>query len=313
MSARSAVAYARVNSRQPSHAAEVSVEDRFNLAFSRLFTFLTAQETAALLARADLVTCNPGDFIVHEGALCQALFVIVEGEAKVVKREHAGPNCYKTVELARLGLGSVIGEMSFLDGDLSSASVIAEGSTQLYRIEREVILDLIAGSPDFSTHFYRSLAGILSRRLRLANSILTGAQHTRGLARADHYRVLVVDDDPDILKFVTLFLEHAGHTVRTRATAIEAMAELPHFRPDLVITDLMMSEMNGLELCAEIRKTPEFAATRIVVMSVRAESVWTEKAVEAGADGFIKKPLNPESIVQQVEQIMQPVRGRRVA
>ncbi len=313
MSAQSAVAHARTNSRLASPAAEVSVEDRFNFAFSQLFTFLTPQETDALLARADLVACNPGDFILHEGAPCKALYVIVEGEAKVIKREHAGPNCYKAVELARLGLGSVIGEMSFLDGDLASASVIAERPTQLYRIDRDVIQDLIVHSTDFSTHFYRSLAGILSRRLRFANSVLSNAEQARVAAPKDLYRVLVVDDDLEVLKFVTLFLEHAGHTVRTTATAIGAIAELPHFRPDLVITDLMMSEMNGLEVCAEIRKHSEFSAMKLLVMSVRSEAVWTSKAMEAGANGFIMKPLNPESIVQQIEQVMRPTQRRRAA
>jgi CRP/FNR family cyclic AMP-dependent transcriptional regulator len=209
----------------------VSVEDRFNLAFSRLFTYLSPRETSALLSRATLIECEPGEFIVYEGASCGALYVIVEGEAKVLKREYTQRHHEKTVELARLGLGSIVGEMSFLDGDVASASVMADQPTKLYRIDREVIFDLLERSPDFSTNFYRSLAGILSRRLRLANTVLTTSQEARAVTAKDHYRIFVVDDDPEVLKFITLFLESAGHSVRSCSGPLEALSLIRQFRP----------------------------------------------------------------------------------
>ncbi len=122
MSARNAV---------PALADAIGVEDRFNLAFSRLFTYLSPKETKALLSRATLIECEPGEFIVYEGASASALFVIVEGEAKVLKREYTQRHHEKMIELARLGLGSIIGEMSFLDGDVASASVMADRPTKL--------------------------------------------------------------------------------------------------------------------------------------------------------------------------------------
>jgi len=288
----------------PARADDVSVEDRFNLAFSRLFTYLTPRETKALLARASLIECEPGEFIVYEGASCAALYVIVEGEAKVLKREYMQRNHEKMVELARLGLGSIVGEMSFLDGDVASASVMAERPTKLYRIDRDVILDLIARSPEFSTNFYRSLAGILSRRLRVANAVLSTSQDVRAVTVKDHYRIFVVDDDPEILRFITLFLESAGHSVRSCQSPIESLAQIRQFRPDMVLTDLMMPGMNGLEFCRELRRHGEFTAMKVVMMSVRPEAYWTGESLDAGADGFIMKPLNPETIVSQIERVM---------
>ena len=289
---------------QPAHADPVSVEERFNLAFSRLFTYLSPRETKALLARATLIECQPGEFIVYEGTSCGALYVIVEGEAQVLKREYSGPNHQKMVELARLGLGSVIGEMSFLDGDMASASVMADRTTKLYRIDRSVVLDLIEASPSFSTNFYRSLAGILSRRRRVANAVLTAVQEPRTAIDKEQFRIFVVDDDPEVLKFVTLFLENAGHSVRSAGGAMEGLSQIKSFRPDLVLVDLMMPGLNGLDFCREIRRQTAFDHTKIVMMSVRPEAYWTGEAIDAGADGFITKPLNPETIVSQIERAM---------
>lgn len=209
---------------RPSPSDAISVEDRFHLAFSRLFTYLSPKETKALLSRATLIECEPGEFIVYEGASNAALYVIVDGEAKVLKREYTQRHHETMVELARLGLGSIIGEMSFLDGDVASASVMAEQRTKLYRIDRDVVFELLERSPDFSTNFYRSLAGILSRRLRVANAVLTAAQDVRvPAADKEHYRVFVVDDDAEVLRFITLFLESAGHSVRSCTSPIEAL------------------------------------------------------------------------------------------
>ena len=304
MSARTAVS---------ARADAMSVEDRFKLAFSRLFTYLTPPQTEALLSSAELVECEAGEFILYEGASYKALFVIVEGEAKVLKREYTAPNHQKMVELARLGLGSIVGEMSVLDGDVASASVLAERPTQLFRIPREAVFELIEASADFSTNFYRSLAGILSRRLRVANAVLTSSAETREIAARDSHRVFVVDDDPDVLEFVTLFLEHAGHTVRSSTSPMEALSAIRQFRPDLVLADLMMPGLNGLDFCREIRRHAEFSAMKLVMTSVRPEAYWTGEALDAGADGFIMKPLNPETIVTQIEQVMARARPARAA
>jgi CheY-like chemotaxis protein len=294
---------ARPAAPQPQTEA-VSIAERFKLAFSRLFTHLSPRETDELLSRATLIECEAGEFIVYEGASCAALYVIVEGEAKVLKREYMQHQHERMVELARLGLGSIIGEMSFLDGDVASASVLAELPTKLYRIDRSVVLELIERSPSFSTNFYRSLAGILSRRLRVANAVLSAKHEQRAVVHKEQYRIFVVDDDPEVLKFVTLFLENAGHTVRSAAGAMEGLSQIKQFRPDLILVDLMMPGLNGLDFCREIRRQADFAHMKIVLTSVRQEAYWTGEALAAGASGFIMKPLNPETIVTQIEQVM---------
>lgn len=296
-----------------SQTDAVSIAERFTLAFSRLFTHLSPLETEELLSRATLIQCEPGEFIVYEGASCAALYVIVEGEAKVLKREYMQQHHERMVELARLGLGSVIGEMSFLDGDVASASVVAELPTKLYRIDRSVVLELIERSPNFSTNFYRSLAGILSRRLRVANAVLSAKQEPRASVRKEQYRIFVVDDDPEVVKFVTLFLENAEHTVRSAEGAMEGLSQIKQFRPDMILVDLMLPGLNGLDFCREVRRQSDFAHMKIIMMSVRQEAYWTAEVLGAGADSFIMKPLNPETIVTQIEQVMANKRVARAA
>lgn len=81
----------------------------------------------------------------------------------------------------------------------------------------------------------------------------------------------------------------------------------------MVLTDLMMPGMNGLDFCRELRRHSEFAAMKIAMMSVRPEAYWTTESLDAGADGFITKPFNPETIVSQIERVMASTRTARAA
>lgn len=114
----------------------------------------------------------------------------------------------------------------------------------------------------------------------------------------------LVDDDTDMVDVMTVLLEAAGHTVFADIAALPAISRIVAKRPDCILTDMMMSEMNGLELCTEPRTRDELKRSAIIMVSAKTDEHWHNRATQAGADGFIEKPLNPETFVGEVEKII---------
>ena len=118
----------------------------------------------------------------------------------------------------------------------------------------------------------------------------------------------IVDDDTDAAKAMTVMVEDAGHAGIFNCAAVFSLPEILSLRPDCVLIDLMMAEMNGLELCEELRGRPELNGLKIIMVSAKAGEYWQERAREAGADGYIAKPLNPKTFVGQVHDILEATR-----
>ena len=114
----------------------------------------------------------------------------------------------------------------------------------------------------------------------------------------------VVDDDPDILALLRRVLEAAGHTVASSGSSQQALKEIPGARPDVVITDLMMPEMDGFELCRELRRRPDLEAMKIIVLSAKSYDFDRRRARELGADGYIVKPIRPETLLSEIDEFV---------
>ena len=276
----------------------LSDKERFIVAFSRLFSYLTPEESGSLLSRAEQKTFPKGDVILKEGSTDKALFIIVKGEVNVVQGT-------PRTTIARLGVGSIFGEMSFLEQDRASATVVADDGLELFRVDGQIINNLIEDSPRFAAHFYQSLSIILSRRLRVTNTLLSDSAEQEKPRDRKGLKFYVVDDDQDLVQLMSLFLQKDGHKVMSNTSAILAIPEILSFRPDCVLTDLMMSEMDGLEFCRELRSRPELSKTKIIMVSVWSEDVWASRAVDSGADGFMTKPLNEETFVSNVLKLIE--------
>jgi CheY-like chemotaxis protein len=114
-------------------------------------------------------------------------------------------------------------------------------------------------------------------------------------------RVLVVDDDPVIVRLLEVNLGLEGHDVLTAADGREGLDAIREHRPDLVLLDLMMPELDGWQVCAEVRADPEVADTPIVILSARAG------AGDGGADpvvqGYITKPFDPIALLDVVADL----------
>ena len=120
-------------------------------------------------------------------------------------------------------------------------------------------------------------------------------------------KISIVDDDADTRAFMTLLLEAAGHKVSSSVAGATALPGIKAKRPARVPTDPVMAWMVGLDLSRELSKMPEFSGPKIIFVSARANNYWRNQAREAGADGYLGKPLDPDTFVRQVETI---ARGR---
>jgi len=114
----------------------------------------------------------------------------------------------------------------------------------------------------------------------------------------------LVDDDPEVLTLLGRVLEEAGHRVESSSSAPAAMRQIPISRPDCVITDIMMPEMDGFELTRELRRRPELGPMKIIVLSAKSYDFDRRRAKELGADGYLTKPFEPEKLLQSIERIL---------
>ena len=114
----------------------------------------------------------------------------------------------------------------------------------------------------------------------------------------------VVDDDPDLLALIGALLEKGGHEVVLIDSSRRALREIPQARPDCVVTDVMMPELDGFELTRELRRRPELASTKIVVLSAKNYEFDRRRAKELGADGYIVKPIQRETFVKSLLDIV---------
>ena len=113
----------------------------------------------------------------------------------------------------------------------------------------------------------------------------------------DRSRVLVVDDEPQITRVLKTVLSSQGYQVRTAAEGESALSSLDEWRPELVITDLYMPRMDGVELCRRIRAV---SSVPIIVLSVKGEERTKVEALDSGADDYVTKPFGTDELLARV-------------
>ncbi len=120
----------------------------------------------------------------------------------------------------------------------------------------------------------------------------------------DVFRILLVDDEPDILEFVGYNLTREGFVVFKASNGFEALTMAPEVLPHLVILDVMMPRMDGIETCRELRKIPMLDNTIIAFLSARGEDYSQLAGFEAGGDDYISKPIKPSLLVSRVKALL---------
>src|SRR5216110_2164166 len=117
------------------------------------------------------------------------------------------------------------------------------------------------------------------------------------MAAAEKSRVLVVDDEPQITRVLRTVLTSQGYQVRTAAEGEAALENFAEWRPELVITDLYMPHMDGVELCRRIRA---MSTVPIIVLSVKGEEKTKVEALDSGADDYVTKPFGIDELLARV-------------
>ena len=118
------------------------------------------------------------------------------------------------------------------------------------------------------------------------------------------YKILVVDDEEDIVEFVTYNLKKEGFQVNTARNGREAIRVATAFHPHLILLDIMMPEMDGIEACEEIRATPELMDTMVAFLTARSEDYSQIAGFNAGADDFITKPIRPKVLTSRIKALL---------
>ena len=113
--------------------------------------------------------------------------------------------------------------------------------------------------------------------------------------------VLVVEDEPSIASFVAAYLKNAGYAVRTAGTGGDALRQVASDQPALVVLDLMLPDIDGIEVCRRIRQSSEMP---ILMLTARDEDVDKIIGLEVGADDYLTKPFNPRELVARVKAIL---------
>ena len=116
-------------------------------------------------------------------------------------------------------------------------------------------------------------------------------------------KVLVVDDEEPILELLKYNLEKQGYEVRTASDGQVAVDIAKKFHPDLVLLDIMMPKMDGVEACRRLRAMPELANTFIVFLTARAEEYSEVAAFDVGADDYILKPIKPRALISSISAL----------
>ena len=122
-------------------------------------------------------------------------------------------------------------------------------------------------------------------------------------------RILVVDDDRQIVRLVQSYLQQAGFTVLTAYDGEEALHAMRREKPDLVVLDLMLPQRDGLEITRIVRGDETLAATPILMLTARVEDVDKLIGLELGADDYLTKPFNPPEVVARVKAILRRSSG----
>jgi DNA-binding response OmpR family regulator len=116
--------------------------------------------------------------------------------------------------------------------------------------------------------------------------------------------VLVVDDDPVILRLLEVNFEMEGFVVRTAADGMEGLATAKAEAPDVIVSDVMMPKMNGIELVRELKADPVTAGIPVILLSAKAQASDVRDGMDAGADDYVTKPFEPLDLVDRVTKLL---------
>ena len=124
------------------------------------------------------------------------------------------------------------------------------------------------------------------------------------------HKILLVDDEPDVLEFLGYNLKKAGYEVTTTLNGRDAIEKAKEIKPHLILLDVMMPEMDGVETCEEIRRNKELQNTIIAFLTARGEDYSQIAGFEAGGDDYITKPIKPKVLISRIKALLKRYREK---
>ena len=124
-------------------------------------------------------------------------------------------------------------------------------------------------------------------------------------------KILIVDDDLDIIEILKYNLKKSGYSTKSANNGIEAIKKAKKFIPHIILMDVMMPEMSGIEACSEIKQIDELRETIIIFLSARNEDYTQISAYDAGADDYISKPVQPKILLKKISNIAKKINSNK--
>ncbi len=117
-------------------------------------------------------------------------------------------------------------------------------------------------------------------------------------------RVLIVDDEANIVASLEFLMRQKGYDVRVAGNGVEALAAVADFDPDLMLLDVMMPQMSGYDVCQKVRAGPDGQRVKIVMVSAKGREVEVSKGLALGADAYVTKPFSTRDLVAQIQELL---------
>lgn len=126
-------------------------------------------------------------------------------------------------------------------------------------------------------------------------------------------KILIVDDEPDIIEFINYNLKSKGYLTETAVNGVDAIRKARTFQPDLILLDMMMPEKDGLQTLRELRVMPDFEKTPVIFLTALRDEKSEITGLQTGADDYITKPIKPELLATRVSAVLRRMKKDREA
>ena len=125
--------------------------------------------------------------------------------------------------------------------------------------------------------------------------------------------ILVIDDEPYIMRSLSYLLQREGYTVETATNGEQGLQRVRSLRPPLVFLDIMMPQMNGYEVCEQVKQDASLEDTYVIMLSAKGQQIDRERGLLGGADEYMTKPFSPREVAQRVRTILTERAAARAA
>ena len=217
----------------------------------------------------------------------------------------------RSYEGSGLGLALVKELVELHGGQISVESVYSEGTTFNVWLQTGTSHLPVEQVLEVPTEIQSSRAAVELADLEIEFPVEEGEQEAgepqlkvEGVPSSSPSKVLVVDDNPDLRAYVSRILRQEGHQVRTARNGAEGFQSAQEYRPQLIVADLMMPEVSGLDMIRMIREAPELKGTPIILLTAKADEATRIEGAEQGADAYLSKPFNDRELLAEVRNLL---------